>query len=384
MLRDELAELLGSLHDFCFFNRHEVPSESGYYSAEQATMKRHEISMDFQRYHRQILLPQIGQNGQEKLAAARVLLVGCGALGSVIAEQLVRGGVGFLRLVDRDIVELTNLQRQGLFDESDVKQALPKAVAAAKRLGAVNSTVRVEPMVADADSGNIERLADVDLILDGTDNVATRYLINDVSVKRKIPWIYGACVGTEGRVMVIRPGRGPCLRCIFPEPPEVGELATCDTAGVLGPVVGLVGSFQSIAAIKLLSGNESAIADEMLMIDAWSNRIRAISTVDAKCADCPTCGFGQFAFLNDSHSKAVQLCGRQAVQIRSAGKIDMDSVQVRLSGAGALQLTPYFVRCELREEKPISLMIFADGRTIVHGTNDPGRARAIHAKYIGN
>ncbi len=214
------------------------------------------------RYHRQILLPQIGQAGQDSLLAARVLIVGCGALGSTIAEQLARAGVGHLRIADRDIVELTNLQRQVLFDESDARQGLPKVVAAAQRLAKINSEIAIEPRVVDVDADNIEDLVSgVDLILDGTDNVATRYLINDVSVKLGIPWVYGACVGTEGRVMVIRPKIGPCLRCIFPQPADPSELATCDTAGVLGPVAAVVGAMQALAAIKLISSDRSAEVD---------------------------------------------------------------------------------------------------------------------------
>ena len=209
-------------------------------------------------------MPQIGAEGQEKLARARVLLVGCGALGCTIAEQLARAGIGFLRIVDRDIVELTNLQRQVLFDESDAASALPKAIAAAKRLKQINSSIAIEPHVADLDAGNAESFCDVDLILDGTDNVATRFLLNEISVKNNIPWIYGACVGTEGRVMTIRPGDGPCLRCIFREPPAPGELPTCDTAGVLGPIAAVVGAMQAMAAMKLIVGGQLRVDGNLL------------------------------------------------------------------------------------------------------------------------
>jgi adenylyltransferase/sulfurtransferase len=336
-----------------------------------------------QRYHRQILLPQIGTVGQQRLLGSRVLLIGCGALGSVIAEQLARAGVGFLRIIDRDIVELTNLQRQVLFDESDGASAVPKAVAAANRLARVNSSIRVEPIVADVDARNIEELIDVDLILDGTDNVATRYLINDVSVKHATPWVYGACVGTEGRVMTIRPERGPCLRCVFPEPPAPGELPTCDTAGVLGPVASVIGSMQAIAAIKLLTA--SVVANELISMDLWKNRIRVTDVADAKRESCPTCGLRRFEFLSDTSSRAVQLCGREAVQVRAASKLTLSAptLAARLDPFGEIQQTPYFVRCDLRDEKPLKLTVFLDGRTIVHGTNDPARAKAIHAKYVG-
>ncbi len=336
------------------------------------------------RYHRQILLPQIGEAGQDRLLASRVLLIGCGALGSVIAEQLVRSGVGFLRIVDRDIVEMTNLQRQVLFEESDVAGALPKAIAAANRLSRVNSSICVEPIVADVHSGNIEDFVDVDLILDGTDNVATRYLVNDVSIKRAIPWVYGACVGTEGRVMTIRPGEGACLRCIFPEPPAPGELPTCDTAGVLGPVAGVVGSLQAIAAIKLLTRSASAIAPELVSMDLWQGRIRSTDISDARRADCPCCRLHKFEFVDDTTSRAIQLCGRNAIQIRPARAFsNVSALATQLNSVGDVQQTPYFLKCLLREESPISMTIFHDGRTIIHGTNDPARAKAIHAKYVG-
>jgi molybdopterin/thiamine biosynthesis adenylyltransferase len=395
--------------------------------------------MNLNRYHRQMLLPQIGQAGQHRLASSRVLLVGCGALGSVIADQLARAGVGFMRIVDRDIVELTNLQRQVLFDESDVANSLPKAIAAANRLSRVNSSIRIEPIVADVDASNVESFIDVDLILDGTDNVATRYLLNDVSVKHNVPWVYGACVGTEGRVMTIHSGQGPCLRCIFPEPPAPGELQTCDTAGVLGPVASVVGSLQAIAAIKLLSGNP--LQRELVWMDLWTNsqiapvgrtflsasdvgtpaseiqldghkddrqeclsprqtrmsapsgdnsragssRIHVTDTSDAKRADCPTCGLRRFDFLSDTSSRTVQLCGRESVQIRTRSPHRMSSqdLAARLHEFGTTQTTPYFVSCELRDEKPLKLTVFLDGRTIVHGTADTARARAIHARYVG-
>ena len=210
--------------------------------------------MEISRYHRQVLLPQIGQAGQERLAGARVLLVGCGALGSVIAEQLARAGVGLLRIADRDVVELTNLQRQVLFDERDVAEHTPKAVAAARRLKEINSEVRVEALICDVHAGNIEDFVDGDLIIDGTDNVETRYLVNDISVKHGLPWVYGACVGTEGRCMAVLPPEDACLRCVYPEPPSATELPTCDTAGVLGPAAALVASLQVTAAIRLLVG----------------------------------------------------------------------------------------------------------------------------------
>jgi molybdopterin/thiamine biosynthesis adenylyltransferase len=205
-----------------------------------------------------------------------VLLVGCGALGCVVAEQLVRAGVGHLVLVDRDVVETTNLQRQVLFDEADAKAGIPKAIAAFNRLSSINSTIKITPVVSDVHAGNIESLTGVDLIVDGTDNAETRYLLNDVSVKRNIPWVYGACVGTDGRVMAIQPGVTPCLQCVFPEPPGVGELQTCDTAGVLGPAISVVAGYQAVEALKLLTGHTEAILAGLLTIDFWKNRHRSI------------------------------------------------------------------------------------------------------------
>jgi molybdopterin/thiamine biosynthesis adenylyltransferase len=345
------------------------------------------------RYHRQILLPQIGQAGQARLSAARVLLVGCGALGTVIAEQLVRAGVGTLRIVDRDVVELTNLQRQVLFDESDAKEETPKAVAAAKRLGGINSSVKIEPLVVDLHAGNAEELAGleaggvrVDLILDGTDSAETRYLLNDVSVKHGVPWVYGACVGMEGRMMAIRPPGMACLRCIFPEPPAPGELATCDTAGVFSPVAAVVASLQVAAAIKLLTGADHAAGHDLFSLDLWNNRIRTTSTIDAKRADCVACGQRRFQFLEQrGGSASTSLCGRNAIQVRPAGRVvmDLDVVASKLGSAGVVERTPHLVRCHMNGSEDLRLTVFSDGRLIVQGTSDSDRARSIYARYIG-
>lgn len=341
--------------------------------------------MDIERYTRQTLLSQIGSAGQRRLADSRVLLVGCGALGTVIAEQLVRAGVGLLRVVDRDLVELSNLQRQVLFDEEDARQSLPKAVAAANRLRRINSQVTVEPIVADVNAGNVEELADVTLILDGTDNADTRYLINDVSIKHNIPWIYGACVGTEGRVMSVLPNRSACLRCIFPEPPNPGEIATCDTAGVLGPAAGVVASLQSAAAIRLLAVPDEPEAGPLLAFDVWSGRFRLLHP--DRITDCPACGRKQFQFLDNSLPYGTtSLCGRNAVQIRPpAGvRLDLEALELRLGGVGEVRRTPYFLRFRLPQDGPVELTVFPDGRSIVFGTDDQGRARSYYARYVGS
>lgn len=342
------------------------------------------------RYHRQTLLPQIGAAGQRRLGDARVLLVGCGALGTTLAELLIRAGVGFLRVVDRDLVELTNLQRQVLFDEADAQAGTPKAVAAAARLGAINSAVTVEPVVADVHPGNVEELANVagspvHLLLDGTDNVETRYLLNDVAVKHGIPWVYGACVGGDGRVMAVRPGVTPCLRCVFPNPPGPGELATCDTAGVLGPASAMVAALQAATAIQLLVG--AAVPNQLVRLDLWRGRFGATPMDDARKIDCPTCGRRQFDFLEavGGAGGSTSLCGRNAVQVRpaTAARLDLKSLAGRLAGVGAVQQTPHLLKCAPAGEPGLSLTIFPDGRAIVHGTNDPSRARSAYAKWIG-
>jgi adenylyltransferase/sulfurtransferase len=263
---------------------------------------------------------------------------------------------------------------------------MPKAAAAARRLAKINSDVRVESEIVDVDGANVEPLArGCDLILDGTDNVETRYLLNDFAVKNAIPWIYGACVGTDGRVMTIVPGKTACLRCVFPEPPIASELPTCDTAGVLGPVASVVGSLQAIAAIKLLSGNSGAVAHEVLTLDLWSNRIRAIDLRDAKRADCPTCGRRDFPFLQTSARDVVtRLCGRNAVQVRPTRirePLALESVETRLSRVGRVSRSEYLVRCELPDL--LQLTVFRDGRMIVHGTADAARARSLYARYLG-
>jgi adenylyltransferase/sulfurtransferase len=339
------------------------------------------------RYHRQILLPQVGNEGQRKLSHARVLLVGCGALGSVVAEQLVRAGIGSLRLCDRDVVELTNLQRQTLFSERDARDGLPKAVAAASRLGAINAHVALDARPVDVHAGNVESLvADCTLIIDGTDNVETRYLLNDVAVKHGIPWVYGACVGTGGRAMGIVPGKSPCLRCLFPDPPGPGELPTCDTAGVLAPAANVAASVEVVEAMKILIGDASA-ATALLAFDLWPMHVRTISTEGARRDECEACGQRRFAFLDSPAANATAvLCGRETVQVRPAcngSTIDLPAAAARLAKVGSVQQSDLFVRCELSAEG-VSMTLFPDGRALVHGTKDPVAARSIYARYVGS
>jgi adenylyltransferase/sulfurtransferase len=347
--------------------------------------------LEVDRYHRQILLPQIGAKGQAILGASRVLVVGCGALGSVIAEQLARAGVGSLVLIDRDVVEWTNLQRQTLFDESDARDAAPKSIAAKRRLERVNSTIQIDALVSDVHSGNIEQIAGLErggtrvhLILDGTDNVETRYLLNDVCVKHSVPWVYGACVGTEGRVMAIRPGVTPCLRCVFPTPPSGTELPTCDTAGVLGPAAGAIASFQVVAAMRMLCGAAEA-EERLLAMDVWTGHLRSVG-VGGRSPDCPTCSSRQFEFLDRADGPTTTLCGRRAVQVRpsrSSAPFDLAAAEVKLTRVGLVQRTPYLLRCRLNEATDIELTLFTDGRLIVTGTTDSHRAKSLYARYIG-
>jgi adenylyltransferase/sulfurtransferase len=307
----------------------------------------------------------------------------------VIAEQLVRAGVGFLRIADRDWVELTNLQRQVLFDERDAAEQTPKAVAAARRLLAINSSVKVEPRVVDVHPGNVEELMRVegkwvDVVLDGTDNVDTRYLINDVSVKESVPWVYGACVGVEGRCMAVAPPLTACLRCVFSEPPGAGELPTCDTAGVLGPAASIVGALQATAAIRILLGTEPA--RQMVVVDLWAGRFKSMSIDGAKRADCVACGQRRFEFLeNQAVSRSTSMCGRDAIQVRPARGVEMNlrEVATRLAAVGEVEQTPYLVRCALRENA-IRMTIFPDGRAILQGVADAERARSLYARFVGS
>ena len=336
------------------------------------------------RYHRQRILGVVGDAGQERLAAARVVIIGCGALGTVLAESLARAGVGTLILADRDLVELTNLQRQTLYTEADAAEARPKAVAAAERLAAINSSIAVEARPIDVDSSNVEALiAGATLVLDGTDNAAVRYLVNDACVKHGIAWVYGAAVATEGRVMPVLPGRGPCLRCVFREMPAAGELATCDTVGVLGPVAGLVANLEAALAIRMLVIDDAPL--QLHVIDAWDGRVQAIDVGQARDPGCPACGRGDFEFLRHAPADSAQLCGQDAVQVRppTSTTLDLPSLARRLSTAGRVQAMPFMVRFVPDERPGLKLTAFADGRLIVQGTRELSEARSLYARFVG-
>lgn len=334
------------------------------------------------RYSRQILLPEIGTEGQSKLAASSVLVLGCGALGTVISETMVRAGVGKIHIVDRDIVEVSNLQRQVLFDENDALKKMPKAHAAAIKLRAINSAIEVEGTVADLNAKNVEALiSDASLVLDGTDNMETRYLLNDACVKHSKPWIYGGCVGTGGLVLPVLPGIGPCLRCVFKQAPPPGTLPTCDVAGVLATATIVTAAMQSTEAIKLIIGNTSGVG-RFTQVDVWQGT--QISMKVDRSDDCPACALGQFDFLTKKSTTWVtSLCGRNAVQIVPAGEVTLNLERI-------LDTLP-------KETKPLhngitltftvnehELVIFPDGRALVKGTTDKRVGRSLYASYIGS
>jgi adenylyltransferase/sulfurtransferase len=320
----------------------------------------------------------MGEAGQQRLLDARVVIVGCGALGSFQAGALARAGVGRLRIVDRDYVELSNLQRQWLFDESDARDALPKAAAAARKLGMINSGVEVDPVIADLTPANVEdMLGESDLILDGTDNFETRYLINDYAVSRGVPWIYGAAVGSYGISMAVIPAETACLKCVYPEPPG-GTQPTCETVGVLGSITALIASWQVAEAMRILCGQ--APSRKITTADVWSGEIRQIDQ-PARDEHCMACAMREFLHLNDRRHAPVSLCGRNAVQIHELRRpLDLRDLAARLTPLGAVRANDFALRFE---DPPYLLTVFPDGRVIVKGTTDIGVARSVYARYIG-
>ncbi len=345
------------------------------------------------RYNRQMLWGPIGIEGQKKLRDSKVLMVGCGALGTVLANLLARAGVGQMTIVDRDFIEITNLQRQVLFDHDDIDQNLPKSVAAAKKIARINPEVQVEAVVADVNHLNIEQLsAGKDLLLDGTDNFETRFLINDVSIKHNIPWIYGACISAMGLAMNILPNETPCLRCIFETMPPPGMNPTCDTAGVLGPTVSVVSSWQALEAMKLLTGNRKDLSPYLFSFDLWDNRFQQLNVRKAKeLADCPCCKHKKFEYLSGAFTSATtSLCGRNAVQISSTAnhKVDFKQIAANLRNVGKATFNKFMLKCPIVEgtgerRKEYELTLFADGRAILKGTNDASTAKVLYSKYVG-
>jgi molybdopterin/thiamine biosynthesis adenylyltransferase len=359
------------------------------------------------RYHRQMLLPGFGPEGQSRLQGATVAVLGCGALGCVVADALARAGVGRLHLVDRDFIELTNLQRQLLYDEGDVAAGLPKAEAARRRLQEINSTVACEAIVDDINPGSIGQIAEgADLLVDGLDNFDTRYLVNDYAVRNGLPYVYGGAVGTSGMAYVVLPKSidgssawetlpagsraTPCLRCLFPEAPPPGESATCDTAGVLGPVVGIIGNFQAAEALKILSGNFDRVSRSLFNLDLWTNTAMHLSLEAGESAVlCPCCGRRDFESLEGrAGSTAAVLCGRDAVQLRhrqDAAGVDLDALERKLRAHGTANANAFMLRAELQEGgTSYQLTVFPDGRAIIKGTADIATARGLYAKFVGH
>jgi molybdopterin-synthase adenylyltransferase len=334
-----------------------------------------------ERYSRQMLFAPLGEQGQSKLRASRVAMIGCGATGSTLASLLARSGVGYIRIVDRDFVEPSNLQRQNLFDERDAAESTPKAMAAAQKIASFNSDVRVEAQVADLRPENAHTiLSGVDLLLDGTDNFETRYLLNDYAVKNSVPWIYTSSVGSYGVTMNILPGETACLACIFPEPPT-GAIETCDTAGILNSAVNFAASLAATEAIKLLTGARDRLRRTLLSYDVWRNQLAEISASVAD-RDCRTCGRREFVHLAGEGRPHITLCGRNSVQIHEHSRpIDLAEMSQRLAPHGQVRQTSVMLKFQ---KDSFELTLFPDGRAIIKGTTDPAVARSLYARYVGS
>lgn len=404
-----------------------IPANPGfqlYYYLFQFSVRK----MMHERYRKQMLFHGIGTAGQKRLMNSRVLLTGCGALGCVLADAMVRAGVGHVRIVDRDFVELSNLQRQMLYTEDDVQRHLPKSIAAADRLRRVNSEVAIEPIVADVDFRNILDLArGSNLILDGTDNFEIRYLMNDVSLELGIPWIFTGCTGSYGQMMPIFPGRSACLRCLMRNPPPPGSTETCDTAGVLGPAIGVVASLQAALALRILSDPRSAespgdhdrvpgatsqppsesagpgpdetagdnlqitgIPLQLTMVDVWEGTFRQMDISRLRQqTDCPACRHGERLWLTGTQRQgSTVLCGRNAVQVVPSEKlrITLPELAQRLQASGAVTVNSFLVRVHLAEsvlDSEVEITVFPDGRAIIKGTEDPAVARSLYSRYVG-
>jgi len=328
-----------------------------------------------------MLFTGIAREGQDRLLASSAIIVGCGAIGAAVANLLVRAGVGRLRILDRDFVEPSNLQRQILFDEADARDALPKAVAAERKLRALNSDIEIEGIVADLNSRNIrDLLGGFPLILDGTDNFETRFLINDFAVESGTPWIYAAAVASYGLTMVIRPGQTACLACLMDTGGTAGIEETCDTIGVLGPIVNLVASIEASEAIKLLSGNENNLHGRLISCDVWSGRFQSVQP--ERNPRCRACALGEFPYLEGQAQPHITMCGRDSVQIHERRRtLDLPALQKRLeSTIPGVRQNGFLLRFQVA---PYEMTVFSDGRAILKGTKDPAVARSLYAKYIG-
>ena len=333
------------------------------------------------RYSRQILFPGIGKKGQEKLGNSSVVIIGCGALGTIIATTLVRAGVGKVRIIDRDFIEYHNLQRQVIFDEDDIKDQLPKAIAAERHLKRVNSSVKIEGIVADVNYTNIEKfIRNTDLVLDGLDNFETRFLINDASLKHGIPWVYGGAISSLGMTMTIIPHETPCFRCFCAAMPNLQVVPTCDTAGVIGPAPFIIGSLQATEAIKILVEAKKQINRNLISIDVWKGAFYSIEI--SPRPDCPAC-HGEYEFLEGKLGvKTTSLCGQNAVQVLSpkVGELSFKELAARLEAVGKVTYNEFMLHFEIDSQE---MVIFPDGRAIIKNTTDESLARGLYAKYIG-
>ena len=343
------------------------------------------MTQSLERYSRQILFRQIGEDRQKLLMNSTAVLIGCGALGTISSSYLVRAGVGQLRIIDRDYIEESNLQRQILFDENDISENLPKAIAAQTKLQKINNKVKTEGIVTDANYSNIDELTkDADIIIDGTDNFETRFLINDFCVKNSVPWIYGACIGSRGVVMNIIPPTTPCLRCVFETMPQIGSFPTCDTAGVIGPIAGIIASFQVAEAIKILTGDHASVNKNLVEINVWETKFREIDISELKdINNCPTCKFHNYEFLEaEVGIMTTFLCGKNAMQVmsRNIENIDLRQLEQRLNPIADVSCNDFMLKFMIDNH---SFTVFADGRAIITGTADSSTAKSLYSKYLG-
>lgn len=335
-----------------------------------------------ERYEKQMLYNEIGPEGQAKLLDKKVVIIGCGALGTVIANNLVRSGIGYIKIIDRDYIELSNLQRQILFDEEDIENNLPKSVAAVNKLKKINSSITIESVLTDVNSKNIESLCSgMDVIMDATDNLQTRYLINDISIKFNIPWVYGGAIGSSGMVHTIIPHETPCLRCMFPEIPPIGSTETCDTVGVLNSITSIVASMQSMEAIKILLDKKESVIKGLQYLDIWSNEYDLIDLNIDK--DCIACGENKYDFLDRATDEAVYLCGKNSIQINPLQKnVSVEDIITRLKSLQIdVKQNAYYIKFTVED---VIFTLFYDGRAILKNTADINRASSLYARYVGN
>ncbi|MFQ5963419.1 MAG: ThiF family adenylyltransferase [Candidatus Scalinduaceae bacterium] len=337
------------------------------------------------RYSRQILLRHIGTERQRELTKSNAVVIGCGALGSVSSSYLTRAGVGHIKIIDRDFIEENNLQRQILFDEVDIKENLPKAIAAQKKLQKINTKINIEGIVADVNYANIEELTKgADIILDGTDNFETRFLVNDICVKDNIPWIYGACIESKGLTMNIIPSKTPCLRCIFETLPQMGTFPTCDSAGIIGTIASIIASIQVTEAIKILTRDFKSLRKTLLKVDVWDTKFKQLDVSDLKrLNNCPTCKTHNYEFLDAKDGVLTTLlCGKNAVQVmyRNIGKINFKQLAQRLRPIADISYNDFMLKFKIKDH---DFTVFPDGRAIITGTSDASIAKSLYSKYIG-